>query len=55
LGGIVLGVGGWWGYQHYQSHKNEVALRAADRFTQMTSALQSDDANKPRQIAEGLV
>lgn len=55
LGGIVLGVGGWWGYQHYQSHKNEVAMRAADRFTEMTSALQSDDANKPRQIAEGLV
>jgi predicted negative regulator of RcsB-dependent stress response len=55
LGGIVLGVGGWWGYQHYQSHKNEVALRAADRFTQMTSALQSGDPNKPRQIAEGLV
>jgi predicted negative regulator of RcsB-dependent stress response len=55
LGGIVLGVGGWYGYQHYQSHKNEVALRAADQFSQMTGALQSDDANKPRQIAEGLI
>lgn len=55
LGGIVLGVGGWYGYQHYQSHKNEVALRAADQFSQMTGALQSDDASKPRQIAEGLI
>jgi predicted negative regulator of RcsB-dependent stress response len=55
LGGIVLGVGGWYGYQHYQSHKNEVALRAADQFSQMTGALQSDDANRPRQIAEGLI
>ena len=32
LGGIILGVGGWYGYQRYQSHKNEVALRAADQF-----------------------
>lgn len=55
LGGIILGVGGWYGYQHYQSHKNEVALRAADQFSQMTGALQADDGNKSRQIAEGLI
>ncbi len=55
LGGIILGVGGWYGYQHYQSHKNEVALRAADQFGQMTEALQADDANKSRQIAAGLI
>ncbi|MDP9087140.1 MAG: tetratricopeptide repeat protein [Pseudomonadota bacterium] len=55
LGGIILGVGGWYGYQHYQSHKNEVALRAADQFSQMTGALQADDANKSRQIAEELI
>ena len=55
LGGIILGVGGWYGYQQYQSHKNEVALRAADQFGQMTGALQADDATKSRQIAEGLI
>ena len=55
LGGIILGVGGWYGYQHYQSHKNEVALRAADQFSQMTGAQQAEDANKSRQIAEGLI
>lgn len=56
LGGIILGVGGWYGYQRYQSHKNEVALRAAEQFSQMTGALQSDDdGNRSRHIAEGLI
>ena len=55
LGGVVLGVGGWYGLQHYKSHKNEVALRAADRFSQMTAALQMNDPKKSLQIADGLV
>jgi predicted negative regulator of RcsB-dependent stress response len=55
LGGVVLGVGGWYGYQHYQSHKNEVAFRAADQFSQMTVALQMNDAKKSLQIADGLI
>ena len=55
LGGVVLGVGGWFGYQHYQSHKNEVALRAADQFSQMTLAMQVNDAKKSLQLAEGLI
>jgi predicted negative regulator of RcsB-dependent stress response len=55
IGGIVLGVGGWFGYQHYQSHKNEVALRAADQFSQMTLAMQVNDAKKSLQLAEGLI
>ena len=55
LGGVVLGVGGWYGYQHYQAHKNEVALRAADQFSQMTFALQMNDSKKSLQIADGLI
>jgi predicted negative regulator of RcsB-dependent stress response len=55
LGGVVLGVGGWYGYQHYQSHKNEVAFRAADQFSQMTGALQMNDSQKSLQIADGLI
>jgi len=55
LGGVVLGVGGWFGYQHYQSHKNEVALRAAEQFSQMTLALQLNDSKKSLQLADGLI
>jgi len=55
LGGVVLGVGGWFGYQRYQSHQNEVALRAADQFGQMTAALQMNDPKKSLQIADGLI
>jgi predicted negative regulator of RcsB-dependent stress response len=55
LGGVVLGVGGWYGFQHYQSHKNEVAFRAADQFSQMTVALQMNDPKKSLQIADGLI
>jgi predicted negative regulator of RcsB-dependent stress response len=55
LGGVVLGVGGWYGLQHYKSHKNEVAFRAADQFSQMTAALQVNDPKKSLQIADGLI
>ena len=55
LGGVVLGVGGWYGIQHYQSHKNEVAFRAADQFSQMTLALQLNDPKKSLQIADALI
>ena len=26
VGGVMLGVGGWYGIQYYRSHQNEVAL-----------------------------
>lgn len=55
LGGVVLGVGGWYGLQHYKSHENEVAFRAADQFSQMTAALQMNDPKKSLQIADGLI
>lgn len=55
LGGVVLGVGGWYGYQRYQSHQNEVAYRAADQFSQMTAALELNDPKRSLQIADGLI
>jgi predicted negative regulator of RcsB-dependent stress response len=55
LGGVVLGVGGWYGYQRYESHKNEVAFQAADQFSKMTAALQMNDADKSLQIADALI
>jgi predicted negative regulator of RcsB-dependent stress response len=51
----VLGVGGWYGFQRYQSHENQVAYRAADQFSQMTAALQMNDPKKSLQIADGLI
>jgi predicted negative regulator of RcsB-dependent stress response len=55
LGGVVLGVGGWYGLQQYKSHKNEVAFRAADQFSQMSAALQMNDPSKSLQIADGII
>jgi len=55
LGGMVLGVGGWFGYQAYRSHENSVALRAAGQFSQMTNALQVNDGKKSLELAQGLI
>ena len=55
LGGVVLGVGGWFGIQYYRSHQNALAMQAAEQFTQMTAALQMNDAQKSLQIADGLI
>ena len=55
LGGIVLGVGGWFGYQQYGSHQNSVALQAAGQFNQMTAALQMNDGKKSLELAQGLI
>jgi predicted negative regulator of RcsB-dependent stress response len=55
LGGVVLGVGGWFAIQYYRSHQNTRAMQAADQFTQMTAALQTNDAQKSMQIADGLI
>jgi predicted negative regulator of RcsB-dependent stress response len=55
LGGVVLGVGGWFGIQYYRSHQNARAMQAAEQFTQMAAALQMNDAQKSLQIADGLI
>jgi len=55
LGGVVIGVGGWFGVQYYRSHQNVLAMQAADQFKQMTAALQMNDAPKSQQIADALI
>ncbi|HEX3602678.1 MAG TPA: tetratricopeptide repeat protein [Steroidobacteraceae bacterium] len=55
LGGVVLGVGGWFGIQYYRSHQNTVAMQAAQQFGQMTGALQMNDPQKSLQIADGII
>jgi predicted negative regulator of RcsB-dependent stress response len=55
LGGVILGVGGWYGMQYYRSHQNAVAMQAAEQFGQMTTALQMNDAQKSLQIADGII
>ncbi len=55
LGGVVIGVGGWFGIQYYRSHQNALAMQAAEQFTQMTTALQMNDGQKSLQIANGLI
>jgi predicted negative regulator of RcsB-dependent stress response len=55
LGGVVLGVGGWFGIQYYRSHQNARAMQAAEQFTHMTAALQTNDPQKSLQIADGLI
>lgn len=55
IGGIVLGVGGWYGYGYYQSHQNSRALAAAAQFGAMADALQVNNPQKSQQIADGLI
>src|SRR5271167_3946518 len=55
VGGLILGLGGWYGIQFYKSHQNERALQAAAQFEQMTFAMQADDRKKSRAIADGLI
>lgn len=55
LGGVVLGVGGWFGVQYYRSHQNALALQAAAQFSQITLALQTNDSKKSLEIADGLI
>ncbi|HEY2782053.1 MAG TPA: tetratricopeptide repeat protein [Steroidobacteraceae bacterium] len=55
LGGVILGVGGWYGAQYYRNHQNALAMQAAEQFGQMTAALQMNDAPKSLQIADGII
>jgi predicted negative regulator of RcsB-dependent stress response len=55
LGGVILGVGGWYGVQYYRNHQNSLAMQAAEQFGQMTTALQMNDAPKSLQIADGII
>lgn len=55
LAGAALGVGGWFGVTQYRNHADQVGLQASIQFSAMTAALEGNDRNKSRQIAEGLI
>ena len=55
VGGVVLGAALLFGWRQYQSHGNEIALRASMAFGEMTTALEHDDRNKSRQVADGII
>ena len=53
--GAVLGGGGLFGWRYYQSYQTGNALKAADQFNAMSLALQTSDAKKARDLANGIV
>jgi predicted negative regulator of RcsB-dependent stress response len=55
VGGVVVGAALLFGWRYYQGHENDVALKAAAQFGEMTAALERDDRNKSRQVADGLI
>ncbi len=55
VAGIALGIAVLFGWRYYQSHQNETALRAASQFTAMSAALELNDRNKSRQVADSLI
>jgi predicted negative regulator of RcsB-dependent stress response len=55
VGGVVLGAALLFGWRYYQSHQNDVALRAAAQFGEMTAFLERNDHDKSRQAAEGII
>jgi predicted negative regulator of RcsB-dependent stress response len=55
LGGIVLATALVFGYRYYESHTNDVALKAAAQFNAMTEAFDKSDPKAARTIADGLI
>ncbi|MEA3134931.1 MAG: hypothetical protein QOG17_2777 [Gammaproteobacteria bacterium] len=55
LGGVILGAALIFGYRYYDAYRNDRAMRAAAQFGEMTSALERNDRNKSRQVADGLI
>jgi predicted negative regulator of RcsB-dependent stress response len=55
IGGMLMGVAVFFGIRYYQSFTNERAFKAAAQFSAMTTALQTNDRAKSRQIADGIV
>jgi predicted negative regulator of RcsB-dependent stress response len=53
--GALIGAGGLFGWRYYLSYQNEHGLKAGAQFSQLTTALQSGDETKPRQIANDLI
>jgi len=55
IAGVVLGIVALVGYRYVDSSRNERALRASAQFAELASALDRNDRDKARNIAEGLI
>jgi predicted negative regulator of RcsB-dependent stress response len=55
IGGMLVGAAVFFGMRYYQSYTNERAFKAAAQFSAMTTALQTNDRAKSRQIADGII
>ena len=55
VAGVVLGVGGLFGYRYVENSRNDRGLRASTQFTAMSAALERNDQNKSRQLALDLI
>jgi predicted negative regulator of RcsB-dependent stress response len=55
VGGVVLGAALLFGWRYYQSHQNDRALKAAGQFGDMTAALERNDRNESRRLADGII
>jgi predicted negative regulator of RcsB-dependent stress response len=55
IGGMLVGAAVFFGMRYYQSYTNERAFKAAAQFSAMTTALQTNERAKSRQIADGII
>ena len=55
IGGVLAGGFLFFGYRYYQTYTNDRALKASAQFVAMTAAVQANQQDKSRQIAEGLI
>jgi len=54
-GGVLVGAAVFFGIQYFHKYTNERGLKAAAEFSAMTAALQTNDHEKSRRIAEELI
>jgi predicted negative regulator of RcsB-dependent stress response len=54
-GGVLVGAAVFFGIQYFHKYTNDRGLKAATEFSAMTAALQTNDHEKSRRIAEGLI
>jgi predicted negative regulator of RcsB-dependent stress response len=52
---MIVGLGFVFGYRYYHDHQEQRALNASARFSDMATAIESNDHPKARQIADTLI
>jgi predicted negative regulator of RcsB-dependent stress response len=52
---MIVGLGFVFGYRYYHGHQEQRALNASAQFSELNSAIQSNDRAKARQLADALI